>query len=250
MAADVKIKEYLNAKHLKKAATYFLSLIPGSVVIGTLVYFYVIDQRYLITHRAAFLLLVAVGVSLSLLFSLLESALMTINSLQHIAELHVRTKQLATNFPTADQDAPSAEYIEQRYALDAEKILVAKASERNAPIVVLNHLSTVLLGAVLPISLDVVHKRPINIDVCSDLPWLGYDPCPISILGVGSESLTFFSVSLLLIVFGKIVPEKIGRKHNAWIIRNFRGLIDSMFVVAGWLVKPILAIGDLFLLIL
>ncbi len=183
-----------------------------------------------------------------MLFSLLESALMTINSLIHIKEFHARTTQLALKFPVKDGETPSDEYIEERHAIDAEKILVSKASERNAPIVVLNHLSTVLLGALLPISLDVIHKRPIETDICSKLDWLGYDPCPISILGAGSESLTFFSVSLLLIIFGKIVPEKIGRKHNVSIIRNFRGLIDAMSVVVGWIVKPILAIGDFFLL--
>ena len=87
---------------------------------------------------------------------------------------------------------------------------------------------------------------PVMIDMCSGLPWLGFGACPIPVPGTGrTESLTFFSVSLLLIDFGKIVPGKMGRKHNAWIIRNFRGLIDGVYVVADWLVKPMLAIDDL-----
>jgi CBS domain containing-hemolysin-like protein len=243
------ITECFSAKHLKKAFVYLLSLVPGSIVIYVLVYFYVFRQGDLITHRAFFALLVALGVSLSLLFSLLESALMTINALQHVSLLKVRTTELSAKFPMHDEASASDEYIEERHALDAEKLLVSKASERNAPIVVLNHLSTVLLGAILPISLNVLDRPVIKIDLCSQFAWLEYPKCPVTILGTGSESLTFFSVSLLLIVFGKIVPEKIGRKHNAWIIRNFRGQIDAMSVVVGWLVKPILALGDLVLLI-
>jgi CBS domain containing-hemolysin-like protein len=92
-------------------------------------------------------------------------------------------------------------------------------------------------------------KHDVTVDVCPHLHWLGYAHCPYAFPGTGSESLTFFTFSLLLIVFGKIVPEKIGRKRNTWIICKFRAPIDTMSVVAGWLVKPMLAIGDLCLLI-
>lgn len=219
------------------------------MVIGGLIYFYVFRQRDLITHPAAYWTLVGCTVVFSLLCSLLESALMTIHLPQYLTQFENRTKQLASQYALHPNATPSAEYIEARHALDEEMLLVSKASERNAPIVVLNHLSTVMLGAVLPISLNTQIKHDVSVDVCVDFPLFGYAPCPCKLLGTGTESLTFFTVSLLLIIFGKIVPEKIGRKRNVWIIRNFRSLIEWVSALVGWLVKPMLAIGDLFLLI-
>jgi CBS domain containing-hemolysin-like protein len=172
---------------------------------------------------------------------------MTIDVTQHVTQLEQRTIGLMSQHLQSGQVQLSKEYLKQRHELVAEIQLVTEASERNAPIVVLNHVVTILLGALLPISLRVGSVNPVSIDMCSTLPWLGFDACPLPVPGTGrTESLTFFSVSLLLIVFGKIVPEKIGRKHNAWIIRHFRGLIDWIYVLVGWLVKPMLAIGDLF----
>jgi CBS domain containing-hemolysin-like protein len=230
-----------------QALKYLASLVPGSVFLGLLVYLYVVRQYDLIRHPLFFWLLVIVVVLFSMLFSVVEAALMTIDVKQHVTQLEQRTIGLMSQHLQSGHAQLSKEYLEQRHELVAEIKLVSEASERNAPIVVLNHLATILLGAVLPISLRVGSVAPVSVDMCSTLPWLGFDACPLPVPGTGrTESLTFFSVSLLLIVFGKIVPEKIGRKHNAWIIRHFRGLIDWIYVLAGWLVKPMLAIGDLF----
>ncbi len=170
---------------------------------------------------------------------------MTVNVARHLAVLEERTAHLTNQRQAWTHAEPSREYREERRDLIAEIEIVAEASERNAPIVVLNHLVTVLLGALLPITLRA--GIPVEIDPCSALPWLGFNGCSLIVPGTGkTESLTFFSVSLLLILFGKIVPEKIGRKHNAWIIRNFRGLINWTYVLVGWVVRPMLALGDLF----
>ena len=144
---------------LWKAVRYLASLIPGLLVIGGFVYVYVILQWDLVTHSGAYWTLVGCTVAFSSWCSLLESALMTINSEQFVLSFQAKATQLASQLGPKNGENPSAEYIKARHALDAEVILVAEASERNAPIVVLNHLSTVLLVALLPISLDANQAR-------------------------------------------------------------------------------------------
>jgi RadC-like JAB domain len=76
------------------------------------------------------------------------------------------------------------------------------------------------------------------VDACRAFHSFGYASCPFKLFGTGSESLTFFTVSLLLIVFGKIVPEKIGgivdclHTHHRLIAAEnlFRGTMDSSVV--------------------
>jgi CBS domain containing-hemolysin-like protein len=234
---------------LGKAVRYLCGVIPGAAVIGGLVYLYVVRQWSLVAHPHLYWLLVVFTVSLSLLFSLLESALMTINIEQARTQLEAKARQLSSQHDP-EGEVPSDEYRKARHDLFSEMELVSEAGEYNAPIVVLNHLSTVVLGAFLPYSFSKDPPHAISVDVCSSVKWLGLDPCPIDIWGAGAESLTFFTVSLLLIVFGKIVPEKIGRRHNVWIISKFRGVIEGISSSVGLLVKPMLAIGDFFLFLL
>jgi hypothetical protein len=69
---------------LWKAVRYLASLIPGLLVIGGFVYVYVILQWDLVTHSGAYWTLVGCTVAFSSWCSLLESALMTINSEQFV----------------------------------------------------------------------------------------------------------------------------------------------------------------------
>ena len=180
---------------LRKAICYLASLIPGMVVIGGLVYLYVVRQWDLITYPVAYWTLVGCTVAFSLWCSLLESALMTIHLSQYLTQFETRTQQLANQYALKSGATPSADYIEARHALDEEMLLVSKASERNAPIVVMNHLSTVVLGALLPISLNTQIKHDVIVDACRALPLFGFASCPFKLFGTGTESLTFFTVS-------------------------------------------------------
>jgi hypothetical protein len=134
------------------AIKYVASLIPGTLFIAGLVYVYVVRQCGLITHPSLFWVLVIAAVVASMLLSLIESALMTIHSAEHATLLEERATQLMNQRLPWSQSKPNREYREQRLALLAEIQLVSEASERNAPIVVLNHLVTILLGAALPIT--------------------------------------------------------------------------------------------------
>jgi len=208
------------AVRLRTFLAYVLSTVPGWCLIAAFLYVYGFRQRGLVKDELLLFAILAIGVVLSFVCSSVEMAL-----------AHFDDKQLATlsDLGKDNLNRRNTNTISQEEFLVAQRnisdimLLYYRRERLNAPIVIFNNMVNTAIASLLPLALL---SSP-GAGTPPTLPF-GNHPIPFG----GDEMFTFALTIISLVLFGEVIPKKLGMKYSLGFLRCFIHVIkvtDTIF---------------------
>jgi len=159
---------------------YLLRFAPGWLVIGLLLYVYVIKQADLIASPYILVAVISIGMLFSFVCSSIEMAIASLGQAE-LSELQQEADRIAARRTEMDD----LEYVKAQMKVLNTLRIYYEAETLNAPIVICNNVANVIVAAFLPLALQASTQPThwINISL--------FGP-PIPIPGAGTETMTFF----------------------------------------------------------
>ena len=232
-----------------KIIGYGLQVILGWGVLAFLMYQYVFKQSSLIENETLLALIIAIGTILTFIFSSLEAALIKMGD-KDTQLLREETEKVMSDrkLGIISED----EYISKHVKILKRMKLFYQKDRLVAPLIIVSNLMGVLIAASIPVALNsaATNSKNLSLDLSSLNIFFGCGECVIPLPGEGTQTLTFFSSAVIIIILGKVIPKKLGSHYSYWFLKGFYPLINCMSVLFGWLGTAILAIIDIPVLLL
>lgn len=208
----------------------------GWAIVSYLVYYYVVLQSGLIASVWLMAVVTIVGLAFSFLFSSTEMALAECTQ-EDFRKLELRAKEIEN-----EAKKNSTSFNEVYYRREVKKLLKVKeiynnSAAYNPAIVVGNNVANVAVATMLPMALTSEPPQDGSIKfVFGEEGVLSFIGLPVYGMPFpGTETLTFFSVLLLIIIFGEIIPKRLAQNDPLRFIETFyRAYVVSKFMF-GWL---------------
>lgn len=201
----------ISSKIWKALCKHFLAII-GWILIGALFYKFVYEQLYLIENFVVLSVIGVLGLLFSFMFSCSEMAITTFDE----NELRQLSEELENKDLSEKKSRTAHKKNVQLMDIYFEKDTYIPA------IVIGNNIANVFLTALIPLAYDASKEVQ---ELSLPLPFT--DPTYIlEIPGAGTETLTLFSILLLIIIFGEILPKEIGRKNSLTLVRALLPVIN------------------------
>ena len=222
-----------------KISKVWIQAIAGWLLLAAVFYCYVVRQWYLIGHTGILIAVLGIGVLVSFVLSSLEMALATLSA-DALVQLGNESKQLDDAHDNGRIDAKAHSAGKSRI-FDLLNIYYTR-EDLNPPLTICSNISSVVMTAFAPLAITAsITPSPVAIDYASIGSILGcHQNCTVSLPGAGKETLIFFAVVLLVIIFGEIVPKKLGLKYNLWFVKQFRVPLRVLDFLFGWLGSALL----------
>ncbi|MDD2003622.1 hypothetical protein [Pseudomonas putida] len=218
----------------------------GWSVIFALVYIYVYTQKNLIADLNIFFSVIIAGTSLAFIFSALEASLLNIDIEVDKMPILIESQKNIEELKMQGLDKKRGRHLAKIQNRNQKIIDIICNDERHvAPLVISGNVLSILVASFLPSALQKTENlSPLTFDFSWLSELVRFSSYSVTLPGAGTQTLTFFSAALILIVFGKIVPKKLGKTYKIQFISFFRGLITFQTFMLGWLGEALLIIVD------
>jgi len=217
----------------------------GWIVLAYFGYYLVIQQFSIVIDPLLLGLVLFIGIAASFIFSSSEMALAECGSSQ-IETLEKESIELTKFINGLADKELRKKYNAERIRIQEMQEIIENATDYNPSIVIGNNIANVAVTSFVPLALggSSLESRPAPITNIEKqiLEFFGSESFPI-----GGEGLfTFFSVTVLIIIFGEIIPKRLAINNPMTFVKFFRIIIKWSKLLLGWLGYSLVAVERIF----